>query len=247
MCRIFKEKYEKMQERLVTLLEKQIPKVNDAISRCEVLEREVLALKENDDKQVNVDRLDTLKKQVKTNKDDLAKEFGCVQNQINELKLQCDDTEQFLRQKNIKVTGLPETEKESIAETFVNFTRERLKLTNVSPNDIEHISRMGKSDTNKTRDVLVMFKTRALRDAVYQRKKILYNKNERKSPSGIYLSEDLTPYRQRLFYDARQIRKQGRIWAVWTSFGRLLVRIKETDNPQHIRNHKDLADLLRDN
>ena len=69
-----------MQERLVTLLEKQIPNVNDAISRCEVLEREVLAFKENHDNPVNVDKHDTLKKQVETNKNDLTKEFACVVN-----------------------------------------------------------------------------------------------------------------------------------------------------------------------
>ena len=168
-----------------------------------------------------------------------------MQNQINELNLQHDDTEQSLKQKNIKVTGLPESE-DSIITTFVDFARDSLKLSNISPDDIEHISRMGKSNTNRTRDVLVKFKTQALRDAVYQRKKILYNKDARKSFSGIYLSEDLTLYRQRLFYDARQLRKQGRISAVWTSFGRLLVKIKETDTPQHIRSHKDLADCLRD-
>ena len=41
VSRIFKQKYETMQERLVSLLEKQIPKVNSVISRCEEIEREL--------------------------------------------------------------------------------------------------------------------------------------------------------------------------------------------------------------
>ncbi len=172
-----------------------------------------------------------------------------MQNQINELNKQLDETDQSLKQNNIKVVGFPEiandNDNELAKQAFIEFTNDVLGLNSMSSTDIEQISRMGKPDTNFPRALIVKFKTRAKRNKVYQKRKVLYNSEEHRSSSGIYMNEDLTLYRQRLYYDARRMRKEGRIFATWTSFGNIMVKHHEYDKPIQIRSHKDLAVVLR--
>ncbi len=66
-----------------------------------------------------------------------------------------------------------------------------------------------------------------------------------RSSTGVYINEDLTPYRQRQYFDARNLRKRTAIYSVWTSEGTIMVKSKESSLPKPILNHRDLVEVLR--
>ncbi len=79
----------------------------------------------------------------------------------------------------------------------------------------------------------------------YKGRKNLYSNTSKVSISGIYINEDITPYRQKLYFDARQLRKRGEIHSVWTHHGSIVLKICEQDIPTSIKNHRDLVELLK--
>ncbi len=91
------------------------------------------------------------------------------------------------------------------------------------------------------------FRSKLKRNKFYSRRQNLYDANTRRSSTGIYLNEDLTPYRQRLFFDARNLRNNAVIHSVWTTTGNIMIKEEEKSIPKPILTHRDLADVLREN
>ncbi len=89
---------------------------------------------------------------------------------------------------------------------------------------------------------MVHFKTKKKRDVFYERRK--------KTPmsdnieNSIYINEDLTLHRAKLFHDARKMRKQGRIHATWSQFGNIMVKRSSEDQPKAVYDHSDLRILI---
>ena len=63
----------------------------------------------------------------------------------------------------------------------------------------------------------------------------------------VYINEDLTLIRSKLFYDARCKKKSGRVSAVWTQEGTTVIKINASSEPLHIKTHSELSDALYGN
>ena len=136
---------------------------------------------------------------------------------------------------------------EDLRSNIVNFSKEHLSLHDIGPDDIEEVTRLGRVREDKPREVLITFKSKQIRNKFYKRRKNLYDASSKRSSSGIYINEDLTPYRQRLYFDTRNLRKNAAIHSVWTAGGTIMVKLEENSIPKPIMTHRDLADLLRHN
>ena len=182
--------------------------------------------------------------------DALSKKIDDISNQLREFRVETDAMQQKLKENNLRLVGLPESQpfdEEDMKSKIVKFSKDHLALENISSEDIEEVTRLGKAAEDKIRDVLITFRSKQTRNKFYLRRKKLYDVDTMRSLSGIYINEDLTPYRQRLYFDTRNLRKRATIHSVWTSQGTIMVKLEEHSLPTSILTHRELADLLREN
>ena len=50
----------------------------------------------------------------------------------------------------------------------------------------------------------------------------------------VFVNEDLTQRRSQLFYEARRLKKQGRLFGAWSQQGNILVKVKEQSQPKAV-------------
>ncbi len=152
---------------------------------------------------------------------------------INKMEEKTDQLEQIHKMNNIRIASLVEEEDEDVQVKVINLAK-RMKLT-IQPADIKDARRMGPKKGNKTRDVLVILTSKRLRDDLYQRRKMLTSATD-----PVYVNEDLTQRRSQLFYEGRKLRKQGRIYGIWTQQGNILIKVSQQSQPKEVTNYKDI-------
>ncbi len=176
------------------------------------------------------------------------KNGAAVQKGLQQSALKLDTLEQQLKMRNVVISGFPESGDDiSIKQKLVAFSKDVLEIESITSSDIETAFRCGReTDSTKPRNLVVHFKTKKKRDAFYERRKktpVSANTN------SIYINEDLTLHRAKLFHDARKMKKQGRIHATWTQYGNIMVKRSSEDQPRAVYDHSDLRILtgLADN
>ncbi len=162
---------------------------------------------------------------------------------INKLNTTIDELEQKHYAKEMQIVGVPESESdEEDIKKVLNLAKakmgQKLKKT-----DVEDIHRLGKKSEKKTRNVIVKFKEKNVRDAFYLNRKKLIRTNDTKN--SIYINDHLTHYRQSLLYCARQLCKAKKISAAWSQHGNVLIRKSENDSVIQITSHDDLSEYNR--
>ncbi|CAG9818871.1 unnamed protein product [Phaedon cochleariae] len=136
--------------------------------------------------------------------------------------------DQLGRKNSLRISGVPEHDKEDILETTLAFLNKHLNIS-CSQSDIDDVFRIGTVKTKTGfRTILVRFVTTMMRNKVYQAKKLLKN-------MGISIFEDLSKSNYELFQLAQ--RKHGRK-NVWTMGGKLF--IKENEAKRLVNTIKDL-------
>ena len=134
------------------------------------------------------------------------------------LEWKVDEAEQEKRVNNIIITGLDSNQanKKEVA-TFLNDTVK----CNIDIEDINYVLKLGRNDndsnsSNKLR-VRVAFPNYATKEKVIKRRKILKGKQT-------WISDDLTPRKDKLAYLARQSVKEGRASLTWTYDGKVFIK-----------------------
>ncbi len=254
MSKVFAEQYNELKEKLITLMAQQVSKL---IAKVENIEQEFLKYREDHQDQSNnvitivenSEELEAIKNSQAKKSAELSKNITNISNQLGEFKVEIDSTKQKLKENNVRLVGLPDSqpqEGDEMKSTIIQFSEDHLGL-DISNDDIEKVTRLGKKEENKSRDVLVTFRSKQIRNKFYRQRRKLYDASTMQSSSGVYINEDLTPYRQRLYFDARNLRRRAAIHSTWTSEGTIMVKLEESSLPKSILTHRDLADLLRQN
>ncbi len=79
-----------------------------------------------------------------------------------------------------------------------------------------------------------------MKNQLYQRRKLL-----RISREEIFINEDLTSQRSKLFYQARLLRKRSKLFGVWTQNGNIMVKLEESSQPKSIQDYQTLKTLIQ--
>ena len=152
-----------------------------------------------------------------------------------------DQLEQGTKANNIKIAGISEEEGEDIRSKVVDLVRDQLKFPTIKMEDIKDVGRMGKKYETKTRDVFVKFCSSTFRDTIYKKRKLLMSRDH-----PIYINEDLTQYRSQLFFEARKLRKRGKLFGVWTQNGNVMAKVNEDDVPCRVSDFNHLRVMIQD-
>ena len=102
---------------------------------------------------------------------------------------------------------------QAIEKTLINFCRDKLNVT-VTPLDISNIHRLKSGPNNPVWPVIVRFANKKICNEIYSAKKWLKG-----SPDRIFVSEHLTKNASNLFYEARKLKKEKKIFSCWMMNG----------------------------
>lgn len=142
----------------------------------------------------------------------LEKEITILKSEIEELKLEKDNMEQYNRRNNIRIFGIQEKNEENVFEVIQKLFTENLN-SSISAGDIEICHRVGSKVEKKARSILIKFKENSTRNKIYYAKKALKS-------TKIAIREDLSKKRIGLVKTA--VEEFGHK-NVWTQNGRVFV------------------------
>ena len=123
----------------------------------------------------------------------------------------------------------------------------------LDPCDLDVAHRIGKHKPGKPRTIIARFVTISKRQAFYDARRAL--RGARAVPGSaltgevlknVYVSDNLTQQNEALMYQARQLKKKGKLFAAWSDQGRLKVKERQGASTKIFRSTDDLRKLCGD-
>ena len=133
--------------------------------------------------------------------------------------MRTDDLEQYGRRHSLRISGIPESDKEHTDMLICEFLQNELNIE-INLGNIDRSHRVGQKKTNLNRPIAVRFINYRLKEHVYASR--MYLKR------GYYINESLSKGRSSLFYKARQLKKQKLILDTWTRDGNIFVKTQDS-------------------
>ena len=107
---------------------------------------------------------------------------------------------------------------------------------NLSEDDISRSHIIGKPTRRGNIQIICKLKNWKIKNTVYQSKKKLKN-------SSVFITEDLTRYRQQIVQELSKAEKSKKVHSFWTNDGRIFAKLSERGNKFMIHSLEDLRDL----
>lgn len=201
-----------------------------------------------------LDAFNALRTEVKSLKQALSDRDAAIANlthEVIELRQANDALEQYGRRNNLRINGIEEPklgddEEEDTTAAVVRLANDELKLDPpLQASDIEvshRLKKHAKAKKEEPRSIIVRFRSKYERYRVISSRKHLKDSNEEKTVK-VYINEDLTQARARLFTIVRKLQKQKHFDQVWTYNGNIKVKdLRGTVRP--ISSLSDIKDCL---
>lgn len=176
-----------------------------------------------------------------------------LEKKIELLEKQGDTANQYSRRNCLRVSGIKESDGESMDEIVKHLSTE-LKA-DIDLRDIDNMHRLhsknarsdasssgqsNKSADQRPRDIIIKFTSYRARQQMYSRRSELKHS---KVFERVFINEELTRQRGEIFYQARRLVKTKRLKSAWTSNGVILVK----DNSDVVHRCELKNDLIKFN
>ena len=172
------------------------------------------------------ERIDELTKE----KDDLLQQVKKLSVRVEKAEQDIDTAEQYSRRNCLRIVGIKADSTENTDDVILDIASEI--QADIHPKDLDRSHRVGQDPSWTTpKAIIVKFSTYRARDNFYRKRAAL--KGNLKYP-GVYINEDLTSQRSKLFKTARQLLRNKAINSCWTYDGR--VHIKDTHDVKRVIN-----------
>ena len=185
----------------------------------------------------------------------LKEEVAAQKLLISQQEERLADLEQYSRRNCLNFTGIPENADENTVQLAMDLG----KMANVKldKNDIDRAHRIGTPKTVTAdqprpppRPLVVKFVSYQKREAVWFGRRDLRKAKPPRTSSlpeasvkDVYVQENLTRRNQDIMYQARQLRRAGKLWATWSD-GCVLKAKKTQQSPTvRLRSKADLCQL----
>ena len=197
--------------------------------------------------------VDIIREQVKLAVDSAVAErdaeIELLREELTETKAQLNSLEQYSRRLCLDVSGIPETSGEDTDRLVIDTAK--LAGVHISKDDIDRSHRVGAVKEGKTRTLVVRFAAYTKREAFYDARRKLRKPEEFEGSTvtaevakKTFVTDNLTRENHHILYQARQYRKEGKIYAAWSDVGKLKVRVREDSRTTVIRTLADLHKLV---
>ena len=146
-------------------------------------------------------------------------EYEVVPKVISKEKIALDKKNQYKRKNALCITGISEQEPDGDVKELILGLARALKV-DMCKTDIDSCYRVRKPKPGRERKIVVEFASMSARHDLFMKRRRLRNK---KMWNGIYINENLTPYREKLFYHARRFARAKLIKSADTQDGNVYV------------------------
>ena len=112
---------------------------------------------------------------------------------------------------------------------------------NIKEDDIEYVMKINPDRNNANAPNTSRIKI-TLKD--YETKNKIYINKWHLKGKDVWISEDLTPYKAKLFYQARKAVKDGHANLTWTMDGKIFIKKRKESPPKRIDNIENILSHL---
>ena len=207
-----------------------------------------------DDEQVrsrlrDVFRVEEKEKEIRELKEEVAAQKTLIEEQNGRLA----ELEQYSRRNCLNFTGIPENKDENTVQLAVDLAK--MANVKIDRTDIDRAHRIGKPRTATQGQASAPPRTLVVKYVSYlKREAIWFGRRELKGakpPRGssmteesmkeVFVQENLTKKNQEIMYLARQLKRAGNLWAVWSDGCVLKVKRSQQSATVRLSSKSDLA------
>jgi len=173
---------------------------------------------------------------------DCNAELRNANTKIEWLETKIDDLEAQSRKYNIEIHGIPQTEDEDLEETTIKVA-ESVGVV-LDEDDIDIVHRL--YSKAQIKPILVKFKSHKTKNELYQARRKLRDVKASETFNGavaVYINENLTAFRRRLYGEVRKRAYQNKWYRTWTLDGKIFVCKEKGERSIRINHHGDLESI----
>lgn len=167
---------------------------------------------------------------------------------VKSMTVALEDLDQYSRNKNIQIDGVPEEKSENLRELVVELGK--LIEVTMEPKEIDAIHRIPtRNEKNaKSPPIVVQFTTRQLREKILtgmRIKKIMTGdlmKTGEQKP--VYVNEHLTRTKKNIMFEARKLKFDKGYKFLWSRNGRIMIRKDEQAKVIELQSLDDLKRIV---
>ncbi|XP_020905418.1 uncharacterized protein LOC110243633 [Exaiptasia diaphana] len=227
-----KQKSEKVQRNTSQLLSDNAVlrnEVDDLKKSVQFHSDEVEQLrKENSDLKAQVQQLTTNQEQLMKSADDLEERH--------------DNLEMYTRKYNLEIHGISEEDEEDLEEIVMKLGE--AVGVEIEEDDIDIVHRMKVRVKRGPRPIIVRFMSHKIKSELYKAKKKLRRiaglNDDLKAEKAIYINENLTTAKRKLFAEVRKLAKQNKWKNCWSLDGKIYVCKEKGFRPIKISTYAEL-------
>ena len=173
-------------------------------------------------------------------------------NELNHLKEEFNNLEQYSRRDCLEIRGVPVQRDEDTNALVVDIGRRmgvEVKEDDISTSHRLPIMNRGREASSRTPSIIVKFVCRDVRDKFFKAKKQLFGVSSRDlgfsrvAEQKIFIAESLTQRNKKLFADCLKAKYDLNFKYIWTSSGKILLRKNDNSPARLISCDRDLVKL----
>ena len=180
---------------------------------------------------------------------DKDREIQQLRQELQETADQVNVLEQYSRKQCININGVPEAHGENVAQKVLDIAR--AAGVELSPSEVDVAHRVGRPRDGSRRAIIARFVSFTARQKLYDRRRELRNATVAPGSTltteelrGVYVSDSLTQRNEETMYSARQMKKEGKIWAAWTDNGKMKVKLERNGPTKIVNSTSHLHELV---
>ncbi|XP_062601545.1 uncharacterized protein LOC134263246, partial [Saccostrea cucullata] len=165
-----------------------------------------------------------------------------LEKRVNDLECGLDDLEQYGRRTCLRFHNVNITNEQAQNTDDVVIDICKTMGVNIVPDDINRSHPIGRPNSNNLRQVICRFRSWKIKNKIYSAKKNL--KDNPQNPSKIFVTEDLTKYRQLVVKKIIEAKKANKLHSFWTYDGRIYIKTEKEGDRIQITSLDDLYELI---
>lgn len=167
-----------------------------------------------------------------------------LEKQVSDLGAQVEDLQQYSRNSNLQINGVPEIQNENVFNV-VNKLAIRVDEPIVLTTDIQAVHRIGAKVGSRPRPIIVRFSNRQKKERVLDKCKKTQLQTtdfvDNVPPLSVFVNEHLTPYNKTLLFEAKKYKFAKKVQFVWVRGSKVYVRQSEEAEARRITKVADLV------
>lgn len=176
----------------------------------------------------------------------LEKENEELKMELKSVKMVVEELEQYTRNKNIQIDGIPEEKDENLKQLMIDIGK-KIQVE-IEEKEIDAIHRIPSTIKNKNAlPIVVQFTTRQLRETIMTkvRKTKITTKDLNKGGEikPIFINEHLTKTKKQIMFEARKIKFEKAYKFLWSRNGKVLIRKDENSRVFELKTFDDLQKI----